>query len=64
MFAGASDTQLTFVVNGNKVETYNADMTGRISVGALPSGAPSPLDFQNLSLRNSADVTVLQKEVR
>jgi hypothetical protein len=64
MFAGGSDTQFSFYVNGNKVETYNADSTGRISVGVFPPAAPSPLDFRNLSLRNSADTVVLQSDIR
>jgi len=64
LFAAGQSSQLTFCVNGAPIETYQTDLTGRISVGALPGSAPSPLDFRVLSLRNSADETVLQSEVR
>ena len=64
LFAGASSSQLTFCVNGTPVETYSTDLSGRINVGLFPSGAPSPLEFRTLSLRNGDDAVVLQSEVR
>lgn len=64
LFAAGDSSQFTFCVNGAPVETYQADVTGHIRVGLFPNSAPSPLDFFNLSLRNSADQVVLQSEVR
>lgn len=64
LFAAGSGSQFTLCVNGAPVETYPADATGHISIGVFPETAPSPFDFLNLSLRNSADEVVLQSDLR
>src|SRR5947207_34317 len=55
MFATGQSSEFTFCVNGTPVQTYPADATGYIGVGAFPAAAPSPLKFRDVSLRNAAD---------
>jgi len=64
MFATGQSSEFTFCVNGTPVQTYPADATGYIGVGAFPAAAPSPLKFREVSLRNAANQVVLQSEVR
>lgn len=63
LFAAGQSEQFTFLVNDSPVGTYVADYTGRISVGAFPSTAPSPLAFRKLGVRNSNDDIVLESTV-
>ena len=64
LLAAGDSSRFTLCVNGSSVESYDADAAGRISVGVFPNGAPSPLDFRDLCVRNNADAVVLQSEVR
>lgn len=63
LFAAGQSEQFTFLVNDRPVGTYAADYTGRISVGAFPSAAPSPLAFRKLGVRNTDDDLVLESAV-
>lgn len=58
LFAAGSSSQYTFCVNDAPVATYEADWAGRISVGAFPSAAPSPLMFKRLDVRNGSAVVL------
>ena len=64
LFAAGQSSQFTFCVNDSPVGTYQADYTGRISIGAFPHAAPSPLLFQKLCVRNAGNAVVLQSNVR
>jgi hypothetical protein len=64
LFAAGQSSEYIFCVNDNPVATYAADSTGRISVGAFPDSAPSPLFFKKMSMRNSSEQVVLQSDVR
>lgn len=64
LFAAGDSSQYTFCVNEAPVATYGADSTGRISVGAYPESAPSPLLFKTLDLRNGGDAVILKSEVQ
>jgi len=64
LFAAGQSSEYTFCVNDSAVATYKADWSGRISVGALPSGAPSPLLFKKLDVRNVVNEIVLESDVR
>lgn len=63
LFAAGQGEQFTFLVNDRPVGTYVANYAGRISVGAFPNPAPSPLAFRKLGLRNSDDDLVLESIV-
>lgn len=63
LFAAGQGAHFTFLVNDSPVGTYRADYTGRISVGAFPSAAPSPLAFRKLGVRNTDDDLVLESTV-
>ena len=63
LFAAGQGGEFTLLVNDSPVGTYAADYTGRISVGLLPSTAPSPLKFRNLAVRNANDELVLESAV-
>ena len=63
LFAAGQGDQFTFLVNDSPVGTYATDYTGRISVGAFPSAAPSPLAFRKLGVRNANDDLVLESTV-
>ena len=60
LFATGQSSELTFRVNETPVATYQADETGRISIGAFPNASPSPMTFQKLSLHNAANDVVLE----
>lgn len=64
LFAAGQSSEYIFCVNDAPVETYLADGAGRISVGAFPSAAPSPLLFKKLDMRNGGNAVVLQSDVR
>jgi hypothetical protein len=63
LFAAGESSQYTFYVNDASVGSYPADVAGRISVGAFPQRAPSPLLFQKMTVRNAADEIVLESNV-
>ncbi len=60
LFAAGQGGEFTLLVNDSPVGTYAADYTGRISVGRLPSTAPSPLKFRNLAVLNASEELVLE----
>ena len=64
LFAAGQSSAFSFWVNDQSVATYSADPAGRISIGAFPSHAPSPLFFRKLRVRNAANEVVLQTDVR
>jgi len=64
LFAAGSSSEYTFCVNDAPVATYDADWAGRISIGAFPSGAPSPLMFKTLDVRNGGNTVVLKGDIR
>ena len=51
-------------VNDQSVATYSTDTAGRISIGAFPTHAPSPLLFRKLRVSNAAHEVVLQTDLR
>jgi hypothetical protein len=63
LFAVGSSSEYTLSVNNTPLATYEADGSGRIAVGALPEGAPSPMMFKTIDLRNSGNAVVLEAEV-
>lgn len=64
LFAAGKSSEYSFCVNDAEVATYSAEWGGRISVGALPNGAPSPLLFKKLDLRNVSKEVILESDVR
>ena len=64
LFAAGQSSAFSFWVNDQSVATYPADTAGRISIGAFPTHAPSPLLFRKLRVRNADDEVVLQTDVR
>jgi hypothetical protein len=62
LLAAGQGSGFTLYVNDHAVASYPA-AGGRIVVGAFPPGAPSPLDFHKVSLRNDADEIVLEQTV-
>lgn len=63
LFAAGQSPELTFCVNTEALATYVTDVAGRISIGALPRRAPSPLAFRNICVRNADDEIVLESTV-
>lgn len=64
LFAAGQSSAFSFWVNDQSVATYTTDAAGRISIGAFPTRAPSPLLFRKLRVRNAANEVVLQTDVR
>jgi len=64
LFAAGQSSQYIFCVNDIPVETYSADGAGRISVGAFPNAAPSPLFFKKLDVRDGGNAVLLESDVR
>ena len=63
LFAAGQSSEYVLCVNDTPVETYRADDAGRITVGAFPNAAPSPLLFKKLDVR-AGNAVVLQSDVR
>ena len=64
LFAAGQSSAFSFWVNDQSVATYTTDTAGRISIGAFPTHAPSPMLFRKLRVRNAANEVVLQTDVR
>ncbi len=64
LFAMGQSSEYSLVINNESVANYSADFSGRIAVGSYPSKAPGPMQFRDVSLRNSADVVILESHVR
>jgi len=64
LFAAGQSSEYGLMVNGAPVADYFTDYTGRINVGVFPSGAPSPLKFQSVAMRNAARAVVLESVIR
>ena len=64
LFAAGQSSAFSFWVNDQSVATYTTDTAGRISIGAFPTRAPSPLLFRKLRVRNADNEVVLQTDVR
>lgn len=64
LFAAGQSTQFNLSVNDAPVATYPADATGRINVGVFPSGAPQPVRFRTVRVRNAAQAVVLESKMR
>jgi hypothetical protein len=63
LLAVGQSSQYTFCVNEAPVATYHADGTGMVNVGTFPNGAPAPMYFKKMCMRNAGDQVVLQSEV-
>jgi len=63
LFAGGQSSEYKLEVNSTPVATYHADFTGRIAVGMLPPGAPSPMRVRSMTLRNAAEEAILASSV-
>lgn len=64
LFAMGQSSQYTLVINEQPVASYTADLTGGIAVGTYPAAAPLPMQFRAVSLKNSADVVILESNVQ
>lgn len=64
LFATGQSSEYTFCVNDQSVATYAADGLGRISVGAFPLRAPSPLEFRKLSVLDAGRQIVLESQLK
>lgn len=64
LFAAGQSSAFSFWVNDQSVATYSTDTAGRISIGAFPTHAPSPLLFRKLRVSNAAHEVVLQTDLR
>jgi hypothetical protein len=64
LFAMGQSSQYTLMVNDQPVANYFADPMGGIAVGQYPPAAPAPMQFRNVSLKNAADVVILESHVR
>ncbi|HMJ91614.1 MAG TPA: hypothetical protein VK530_17460 [Candidatus Acidoferrum sp.] len=64
LFAMGQSSQYTLVINNEPVANYTADLMGGIAVGSYPSLAPEPMKFREISLKNSADVVILESHVQ
>lgn len=64
LFAAGRSSEYIFCVNDAPVANYEADWAGRISVGAFPNSAPSPMFFKKLDVRNGGNAVLLQSDVR
>lgn len=63
LFAVGQDEQLTLEINDQTIGTYALPPGGRLTLGALPMNAPSPLAFRKVAFRNSEDQVVLETEL-
>jgi hypothetical protein len=64
LFAMGQSSQYTLVINNEPVASYAADYLGGIAVGSYPSLAPNPMSFREISVKNAADVMILESHLQ
>jgi hypothetical protein len=63
LFAAGASSSFTVLVNESPIGIYPAGPGGRISLGALPPSAPSPLSFKSFSILNADTDEILTTTV-